>query len=218
MFKKSILTISALTLLILLSGASCNSTIYDNVDSSSTPSNGQVSGSSVDKDTLIGNAHYRGLQNAKVTIVEFSDFECPACASAHPVIKKVLEKYPNDVRLVYRHFPLSYHKNSTKATYAFEAAAKQGKTWEMFDLIFENSAKLNDGIYEEFARQIGLDIDQFNKDRASDEIKKIVDDDRDLGIKLNLKGTPTFYINGEEFNGQSTVNGFSKEIDKLLSQ
>lgn len=221
MFKKSIFIIPAVLLVVLLSGAGCGGTIYDGMNNGST-SGGQVNGgttSQIDENELIGeDPHYRGPQEAKVTIVELADFECPACASTAPNIKKMLEKYPNDVRLVYRHFPLSYHKNAKMAAYAFEAAAHQGKTWEMYDLLFENSSKLSDNIYEEFAKRLNLDLEKFKADMQSDEIKKIVDNDYNYGIKINLQGTPTFFINGEEFSNRPDVNGFSAEIDKILKK
>lgn len=215
MFKKSILVLITIAAMVFFSG--CGGSIYDNIDNNSTtPANNQVKGESIDANELVGSGHGRGPQNAKVTIVEFSDFECPACAAIHPRVKEVLEKYPDNVRLVYRHFPLSYHQNARPASYAFEAAAKQGKPWEMFDLIFENNTKLNSETYLQFAKQLNLNIDQFKSDMALDDIKKIVDDDYNYGVKLNLKGTPTFYINATEFTGDPTVSGFSQIIDEIL--
>lgn len=166
---------------------------------------------------IVKSGYSKGPADAKVTIVEFSDYQCPACKQMYKVADSVVAAYPNDVRLVYRNFPLDYHQNSTKAAYAAEAAGKQAKFWEMHNLLFDNQDKLSDTVYSDFAKQLGLNLDQFNNDRGSQEIYDKVQADLDQGQTLNLGGTPTFYINNVEYTGQYSLAGFKAEIDKILA-
>ncbi len=103
-----------------------------------------------------------GTSTAKVTIVEYLDFECEACGAYYPITTKIKEEYKDDVRLVIRYFPLPGHKNSRTAAYAVESAGKQGKFWEMRDLLFQNASKLEDANLKEYAKNLGLDVKKFN--------------------------------------------------------
>jgi protein-disulfide isomerase len=141
----------------------------------------------------------RGAPMAKVTIVEFSDFQCPHCGAAHPELVRMLREFDGNVRLVYRYFPLSNHSRALPAARAAEAARLQGKFWEMHDLLFENQRTLEDADLEKFAKQLGLDVAKFQADMRSDEVEKRVQSDRELGQKLGIEATPSFFINGRPF-------------------
>jgi protein-disulfide isomerase len=147
----------------------------------------------------VAEAPSRGAPMAKVTIVEFSDFQCPHCGAAHPELVRMLREFEGNVRLVYRYFPLSNHSRALPAARAAEAARLQGKFWEMHDLLFENQRTLEDADLEKFAKQLGLDVAKFQADMRSDEVDKRVQSDRELGQKLGIEATPSFFINGRPF-------------------
>ncbi len=151
-------------------------------------------------------AHLKGTQNPKVTVIEFSDFQCPACRGYQPVVSQLLEKYPNDVQLIYRHFPLvSIHPHAQLAAEAAEAAHKFGKFWEMHDLLFQTQDEWaevkNSGDalakFEEMAAKLQIDKNEFRKTIESQEVRDRVKVDMADGVKLNIQGTPTFYVNDQ---------------------
>ena len=138
----------------------------------------------------------RGAPMAPVTIVEFSDFQCPHCAAAHPELARLVREFEGQVKLVFKHFPLDSHPRALVAARAAEAARRQGKFWEMHDLLFEHQHELEDGDLERYAGMLGLDIERFKTDVSSDECVERVDADREEGKRLGIEGTPTIYING----------------------
>ena len=148
--------------------------------------------------------HVRGAPNATVTLVEFGDFQCPACAAYHPVLKALLERFPEDLELQFHHFPLvSIHPNAIPAGVAAEAAAAQGRFWEMNDMLFENQnawAFLPDPepAFVEYARALALDVDQFERDLRSDELQALVLADGRMANQMGLGGTPSFFVNGRQ--------------------
>ena len=141
----------------------------------------------------------RGAAMAPVTIIEFSDFECPHCRMAAPELKRVLEQYEGKVRLVFKHFPLSQHEHSMQAAIAAEAAGKQGKFWEMHDLLFENQTRLEPSDIEKYAADIKLDLKKFKKDLRSDKIRAKVEADRADGIRVQVASTPSIFIDGRRY-------------------
>jgi protein-disulfide isomerase len=160
----------------------------------------------------------RGPADAPVTIVEFSDYQCPFCGRAEPSIEAVLKDYPGKVRLVYKHFPLALiHPHALSAAYASAAAQKQGKFWEMHDLLFAHQRALAPEQLDSYAKQIGLDMDEFKKDMSSPEVKKVIAADMRLGQRVGIRGTPTFFVNGRVLQNRS-VEGFKKAIDPVLEQ
>jgi len=172
--------------------------------------------SPADTSTLVrNNSHSIGPANTKVTIVEFSDYECPACKSIQPVVAEVLKNYPN-VRFVYREFPLPSHQDAFLAAQAAESAGLQGKFWEMHDKLFAISPNLSREQLMTAANDLGLNIDQFTKDLDSEAVRQIVLADQADGDKAGLSVTPTFFINGTKFDGGLTVEEFKKEIDSRL--
>jgi protein-disulfide isomerase len=144
--------------------------------------------------------HVQGSGN--VTLVEFSDFQCPACLAVQAPLKEILKKYEGKVEFVYRHFPLTnIHKNAQMASYASEAAAIQGKFWEMHDLLFSKQSEwstISDpkSKFIEYATTLGLDKDKFATDIDSQGVKDLVSVDMLASTRYRLTGTPTFYING----------------------
>jgi protein-disulfide isomerase len=166
----------------------------------------------------VGSSPVKGPANAKVTIIEFSDFQCPYCKRANDTMTQVLKAYPNDVRLAFKHLPLSFHPQAEKAAKATMAAMKQGKFWEMHDALFDKQADLKDGIYEEIAAQLKLDVAKFKADFASAEIEKMVKDDAELGNKNGIQGTPGFFVNGVAVKGAYPFEHFKKIIDRHLGK
>ena len=153
-----------------------------------------------------------GPRDAKVTIVAFEDFECPFCFQAQPFIKRMLAKYPNDVRFVYKDFPLnSIHPRAQGAAEAGQCAFEQGKFWQFHDELFAHQDRLADAFYRTVAKDIGLNLTVFNECYATGKHKKRVAEDVELGRTLGLIGTPTFFINGELFS-----QGYSPEVDQAF--
>jgi protein-disulfide isomerase len=141
----------------------------------------------------------RGAPMAKVTIVEFSDFQCPHCGAAHPELVRLLREREGSVRLVYKYFPLSGHPDAMPAARAAEAARMQGKFWEMHDRLFEHQSDLKDEDLKKYAQELGLDMARFEADRASDAVQKRIEASKAEGEKLGVAATPTFFVDGRQF-------------------
>ncbi len=149
--------------------------------------------------------HIQGNENASVTVVEFGDYQCPHCGAAYPIIKEIQEAFGDQVSFVFRNFPLSEsHQYATIAAQAAEAAAIQGKFWEMHDAIYEQQNNLDEDFLIKLSKELGLDTDQFKQDLATDTVKEKVEDDFESGIRSGVNGTPTFFVNGERFDGGAT--------------
>lgn len=172
------------------------------------------------------NNHSRGSASAKVTIVEFGDYQCPACGYINPVVNQIAAKYQstNQVRLVYRNFPLTQiHKNAMLSAEAAEAAGLQGKFWEMHDKLYETQSQWSEltqplDFFKSLAGQIGLDVNQFMKAVQSPQILAIVRADAADAAALNLPGTPTFFINGRQLQNIPSFAEFSQLIDVELKK
>jgi protein-disulfide isomerase len=154
-----------------------------------------------------------GPASARLTMVEFGDFQCPACGAAEPTVKQVLAAYPNDVALAFVNFPLSQHAYALHAAEAFLAAARQGKAWEMHDQMFANQPALSDADLDGYAQVIGLDLVQFDADRASSEIADEVARDKALAASVGVDATPTFFIAGSWIVGNQPFSEFQKAIE-----
>jgi protein-disulfide isomerase len=165
----------------------------------------------------VDNAPVMGPETAAVTIVEFSDFQCPFCKRVGPTLKKIKDEYGDQVRIAFKHQPLDIHPKAPAAHAAAEAAHRQGKFWEMHDLIFENQREMSPEKYVEYATQLGLDVERFKIDVASDEIKARISEDKLAAAKLSASGTPTFYINGLLLSGAKPFEAFKVVIDKELA-
>lgn len=160
---------------------------------------------------------FKGGENAKVTVVEYSDFQCPFCAKGTIVIKELESYYGQDIRLEYRHFPLmQIHEKAEKAAEASECAVDQGKFWEYHDKLFANQNALDTVSLKKYARELGLDGAKFDACLDSGEKKPIVISELRLGEKLGITGTPTFFVNGQMVIGAQPFNTFKTMIDKEL--
>ena len=158
----------------------------------------------------------RGPENAPVTMVEFSDFQCPYCGRAHDTVEQVMQSYPGKVKLVFRHFPLDFHKNAEKAAEAAMCANEQGKFWEYHDVLFKNQQTLEVAQLKDHAKSVGLDGTSFSACLDSGKYKKTVDDDMAAGQKVGVTGTPAFFINGVMLSGAQPFDEFKKVIDHEL--
>jgi protein-disulfide isomerase len=146
--------------------------------------------------------HVQGVASAAIELVEYGDYQCPHCGAAHPVIKKIQKTFGKQVRFVFRNFPLQEsHPYAMPAAIAAEAANLQGKFWEMHDAIYENQAALSDDGLSEMAKEIGLDMDQFENDIQNKKVREKVETDFESGMRSGVNGTPAFYINGNKFDG-----------------
>jgi protein-disulfide isomerase len=158
-----------------------------------------------------------------VTFVEFLDFECEACRAAYPVVEDLRAKYAGEVTFVIRYFPLPGHFNSERAARAVESAARQGELETMYSKMYETqeswgeSQEPQDELFRGFAEDIGLDMEQYDVDYASDEVADRVARDLEDGTTLGVQGTPTFYIDGELFQPE-TVEDFSTALDEALAE
>ena len=149
----------------------------------------------------IDGAPSKGADNAKITFVEFSDFECPYCSKAAAKIEAILQAYPKDARLVYKQYPLSSHPHARIAAEASIAALAQNKFWPMHDKLFANSHRLSNLAILQMAKEIGLDAAKFQADLISARVKLGVTKDIADGDKAQVSATPTFFINGKRYNG-----------------
>ncbi len=159
-----------------------------------------------------------GGANAAVTLVEFSDFQCPFCSRVTGTLDQIEKAYGDKVRIVFKHLPLRMHSRAPMAHAASEAANRQGKFWEMHDLIFENQRDLSEAAYLRYAGQIGMDVDQFKKDMASASVKARVDADAAEAAKLGVTGTPGFFVNGYFLSGAKPFSEFKRVIDEQIAK
>ncbi len=158
----------------------------------------------------------KGPADAPITIVEFSDFECPYCVRAAATVKQVLEAYPGKIRLVYRDFPLPMHAKAPKAAEAAHCAADQGKYWEMHDKLFDNAQKLEVADLKAHARAVGLDGGKFDQCLDSSEKAKVVASHKKAGEEAGVSGTPAFFVNGRPLTGAQPFEAFKTAIDAEL--
>jgi len=158
-----------------------------------------------------------GPTDAKVTVVEFSDFQCPYCSRAATAVDQIKEKYGTRVRFVFRQFPLPMHENARGAAEAALAANAQGKFWEFHDKMFQNQSKLTRDSLEGFAKEAGLDVAAFKKALDSKTYAAEVDSDMKLGESVAVNGTPTMFINGARVANPTNFEAISAQIEGALS-
>lgn len=167
----------------------------------------------------------KGNPEARVALIEYGDFQCPACASFYPVVKAISGEFKDNVAVVFRHFPLSQiHKNANLSSRAAEAAGLQGKFWEMHDKLFERQkvwADLSDEkakeLFISYVSEIGLDTERFKQDIESDAVRSAVEEDYNEGLKARVNGTPTFFLNGSRISNPSNYDEFKSLIESKLS-
>jgi protein-disulfide isomerase len=166
-----------------------------------------------------GNSPAMGPKNAPVTIVEWSDFQCPFCSRVEPTLKQVMAAYGNKVRLVWKNQPLSFHPNAMPAAEAAMAAYEQGndKFWQMHERLFANQTELSPALYEKVAREIGLDMDKWKASVASHRAQAAIQADMSAGNAVGANGTPTFFVNGKRLVGAMPFDSFKQIIDAELA-
>jgi len=160
----------------------------------------------------------KGPKDAKVTIVEFSDFQCPFCGKGRSVMEEVATKYGNKVRIVFRDFPLSFHDKAQKAAEAGQCANEQGKFWAMHDWMFDNQSALDEASLKAAARKLGADGDKFDQCLTSSKYASVVQKSMKEGGEAGVKGTPAFFVNGVFISGAQPFEKFKTEIDRALAE
>lgn len=222
MFKdKFVLGIILLTVVVLVGGVFFVSRT-SSTSSSTTGNSAPVSDEQKKLLEVVPDDYIKGNKDASVTVVEYLDFECEACGAYYPLVKQLSEEFKDNVRFVNRYFPLPGHKNGLPAALAVEAAARQGKYWEMHDKLFTEQKTWGEKqaadpkIFEGYAQAIGLNMDQFKKDITSKEVKDRVERDKNSGIKLGVSGTPTFFLNGDKIPNPKTPDDFKTFINAAI--
>lgn len=162
-----------------------------------------------------GAAH--GPDAAPVTIIEFSDYQCQFCLKAHPTLKQILANYPEQVRLVYRHFAIENHTRAKPAAHAAECAGAQGKFWEYHEAVFASASALADADLEKFAKTAGLDLAQYRRCMKENLFAKKIEQDFSDAAAAGIQGTPTFVINGRVVTGSKPYREFEKIIEEELA-
>jgi len=214
--KMIFLSVVAITVLVVVG------IVFASIKKPAVPVEG-VPAELTDTDTmnmLENNKKVKGSEDAVLTIVEFADFECPYCKQIQPVLSQILDEYPSDIRISFMNFPLSFHKGAMPAALAAEAASMQGHFADYHDILFENQPNFSDEDLISYAKELNLDIDKFNADRASSEVNAKVKAYLKLGQTMQIRGTPTFffvYNNSVELvNIQNSVD-FKNKVDTLVA-
>jgi protein-disulfide isomerase len=161
--------------------------------------------------------HTLGPRNAKITLVEYGDFECPYCGAAYPIVKDIIRAFGNDLLFAFRHFPITeIHPHAEHAAEAAEAAGAEGKFWEMHDMLFENQDALDDLALLDYART--LDVDLENVVRALEEgtYRPRIEKDFMSGVRSGVNGTPTFFINGHRHDGSYELEALSQALRQVI--
>ncbi len=168
--------------------------------------------------------HVKGSPQNAITVIEYLDFECQACGAYHPVIKKMEAEFGEQVTFVARHFPLGGHRNAMPAALAVEAAGRQGKFWEMHDLLFERQSEwggktsATPEVFVALADELGLDMTQFEQDVASEEVRARVEKDVTEGRALGVQGTPSFFLNGTRLQNPTSEEAFRAVLETAIAE
>jgi protein-disulfide isomerase len=173
-------------------------------------------------DAILENDWVRGNPEAEVVLVEYSDFQCPACKAYQPMVEEIMEAYGDEVALVFRHFPLKQiHLQAVLAAQAAEAAGRQGKFWEMHDVLFEKQSEWAENrrvrtLFNEYAESLGLNLQQFRQDMGSQEVRQRVEADYLHSLANRLNATPSFILNGEKIQNPESPAAFMALIEGAL--
>ena len=177
-----------------------------------------VAGDDVERKCVPFDGKARGSNKAQVTIVAFSDFQCPYCSRVLATLDKLVKDYPDKLRIFFKHNPLPFHSDAPLAAQAAVAADMQGKFWQMHDILFKNQSALKRENLEKYAAEIGLDVAKFKADIDAPATKKQVDDDLKLAKDLGVQGTPNFFINGRPLRGAVPYEQFKTVVDDELGR
>jgi protein-disulfide isomerase len=164
----------------------------------------------------VGTSPEKGTKTAKVTIVEFSDFQCPFCSRVEPTLTELEKDYGKDIRVIWKNNPLPFHQNALPAAEAAMAAGEQGKFWEMHGKLFADQQHLDEATFEKYATDLGLNVAKFKASIASHKFQAAIKDDQALAEKLGARGTPSFFINGRPLRGAQPKESFKTVIDKEI--
>lgn len=168
--------------------------------------------------------HIKGATSSPVVLVEYLDFECEACGAYYPVVKQMEEEFGDRITFVVRYFPLPGHRNGLPAALAAEAAGRQGKFWEMHDLMFTRQAEWGEKqvatpeVFEGFAQELGLDMEKFRTDTASSEVRARVERDINEGRAAGAQSTPTFFLNGSKIQNPQSPEAFRALLQAALDK
>lgn len=176
-----------------------------------------------DKSKIIRDNSYK-TGSGDIQLVEFGDYQCPACGSVHPTIKQLLKDYEGKITFYFRNFPLTnIHKNALAGAEAAEAAGAQSKYWEMHDKLYETQKDWSDladptDVFVGYAKDLGLDADKFKTEIVAKKYQTIIDQDAADATALNVQATPTFFFNGEQYTGNSSYASLRDEVEKRLKK
>lgn len=181
------------------------------------PNNSQDGGSQTSN-------HVKGDNAKKVTLVEYGDFQCPACGGYYPIVESVYEKYKTDIEFQFVNFPLNQiHPNAMLAHRTGEAASNQGKFWEMYKLLYENqttwstmSATQAESTFRSYAESLNLDMDKFTADQKSSAVNELINADISKGKELGVTSTPSFFVNGKKIENPKDQDAFNKVIEDAI--
>jgi protein-disulfide isomerase len=165
----------------------------------------------------VGDAPVLGPKNAPVTIVEWSDFQCPFCGRVEPTLQQLRDQYKGKIRIAWKNQPLSFHPNAMPAAEAAMAAHEQGKFWEFHDALFKKQGQLSPQLYDEVARSLGLDLDRFHASIEAHKSAAHIQADMTAGRAVGAEGTPTFFVNGKKLVGAQPIDAFKQLIDSELA-
>ena len=158
----------------------------------------------------------KGSPTAKIVMVEFADFECPHCAEMKTIVNNLLKRFPNDLAVVFKQFPLPHHRFSKTAALAALASHQQGKFWQMHDLIFQNQGKLTDAKFVDFAKELGINVVRFKADMAAESTLKRLRAEQQEAMQANISGTPAIYINGRAYSDEKSEEKLAAYIAKMI--
>ncbi|MDP3918688.1 MAG: DsbA family protein [Nanoarchaeota archaeon] len=187
--------------------------VIDDTDIPAAVDDGEVDVIEID---IEGDPVKGDLDKAKVVIVEFSDFQCPFCGRATPTIEALVEKYGDDIAIVFKDFPLGFHENAQNAAEAAECADEQGLFWEYHDVLFDNQGALDQDSLIAYADDVGLDVEEFTTCLNSGAMEDEVSEDYNAGVEAGVRGTPAFFVNGVLISGAQPQSVFEAEIEKYL--
>ena len=166
----------------------------------------------------VSDAPMKGNAKARITLVEFADYECPHCKHFQPVLHQILDEFPNDVKLYFKHYPLPQHTNARLAAEAATAAQKQGKFWPYEEKLWANQDNLTPAELEKYAKETGLDVTKFRQDLESPAVKARVQKDRTEGSAAGISSTPTLFINGREYSDTHDTESLRAWIKEELAK
>lgn len=162
--------------------------------------------------------HVLGVQQGAIVLLEFGDYQCPHCGAAFPIVKQLQKNYVKNILFAFRHFPLTNaHEFAFEAALAAEAAGRQQRFWEMHDLIFENQDQLSEELFPELAKSLNLHMAAFGRDMQDPALQEKVEADFESGVRSGVNGTPSFYLNGQKYNGSYDYATMSAEIEQFIT-